>query len=606
MSEDNIKMRGLRNLPILATGVLFLVSFYLVILKVIRPAAIYVKQMPVFVSTSHAFHEALAYPGGLIDYISSGFMLYFVKEWIGALFLTILCLMIFILITALLQKRTLLKGFWGLPFLPCLALAMMLTNYDRPLADTMSLTLALGVFWITQQFNKKSLALRLILLFVLGCMLYYLTPGGFLLFLVLIIISQIPTLISSPINIILIGLAGAFAWILPTLAYQWIFLISKKEAFLAHLPWMQNHPVMMPFILFIILLFGSILLASIRIEPKVGKGNRILNHPVTVIAQMILIPVLTVLLVTATVNKTTRKIHEIRYLAHENRWRDVLAAMDVNAIRHVTCMTLINQALYHTNQLASNMFAYPQAWETSGLILPADIAYEYPLDHSHIVYDMGHVTEAERWAAEALVLYGQTPWVIEHQALINILQEDWAAADKYLQVMGKIGPTRERAAHYLDIVKDPERLRYEYRLQQLKALRPENNFVTSINYPQKDFEALLQQNPENKMAYEYLMAHSLLAKDFQTFAKFLPKYKDFNYHRMPRHFQEALVVYVAQKGKVDLPGFQPDQRILQRFNEFRQVAQQTRSYGNAGIQQLKEQFGDTYWYYLIYTQIESG
>lgn len=121
-----------------------------------------------------------------------------------------------------------------------------------------------------------------------------------------------------------------------------------------------------------------------------------------------------------------------------------------------------------------------------------------------------------------------------------------------------------------------------------------------------DFVNLLLQNPKNKMAYEYLMAHSLLSRDLRTFARFLPKYTDFDYHRMPRHFQEALLVYLAHGGEIDLPDFQPDARVVERFNRFRQVGRQARSSGSDGIQQLKGQFGDTYWYYLIYSQLENG
>lgn len=604
MSKSNPKSSVLSNLPLLATGVLFLISLYLLVLKIIRPAFIYIEQMPVFVPARHAIHEALSVPGGLIDFISSGFMLYFTREKTGALILAFFSGLILLVIFSLLRNRTLFKEFWALPFLPVMALATMLTHYDRPLADTISLVPALGFFWIARQFNNKPLAIRLALITGLGLLLYYLTPGGFLLYIALIFVAQIPSLISHRINIIVMAGAGALAWVIPTLAYQRIFLISKKEAFLTHLPLMQSEPAFMPFFLFVILLLGSVVLASIHAELKGAKENRILSHPLGMIAQIILIPLFTGLLVFSHVNRIDRKILEIRYLAHENRWRDVLGAADINAFRHITCMTLINQALYHTNQLASNMFAYPQAWHKSGLILPRDVAYQYPLDHSHIIFDMAHVAEAERWASEALVLYGQTPWVLKDLALINILQEDWTVADKYLQVLDLIGPARKWAASCREMLHNPEKLRHQYSLQQLKNLRPVKNFVTNINNPQMDFEALFSQNPENKMAYEYMMAYFLLSRDIRRFMKFLPKYTDYHDRQMPKHYQEALLVYQAQKGEIDLPGFQPDSRIVQRFNQFGQAVKQIKSLGNAGIQQIRGQFGDTYWYYLIYSQIE--
>ena len=603
MSKTKSKSSARDSLPLFITGVLFFVSLYLIILKWIRPAYLYVKQMPVFLPTARGIKEAMSYPGGLIDFLSSGLTLYFTDMWKGAFILTLCCALVFFLLFGILRTRVLCRGFWALPFLPVIALAMMLTNYARPLADTVSLVLALGLFWIFRQAREKAWTLRLVLMIGLGLVLYYLTPGGFLVFLALVVAAQIPILLTQKQSMILVALAALMGWLLPTIAYKSVFLISQKEAFFIHLPFMQREPAWMPFILFQMLLLGSVLFASIRMEPKSGRESSILNHIAVVAGMVVLIPVLNALLTCGTTNRIERKIHEIRFLAHEQQWRDLLRAVDLNAIRHITSMTLINQALYQTNQLASNMFAFGQAWETSGLTLPRDIAYEYPLDHSLIMYELGHVTEAERWALEALVLYGQTPWVLERLALINIVQEDWSAAEKYLLVLQKIGPTREWAERYLDLVRNPEHAQADYWIQQLKALRPTDNFVTSIQNPQMDFMALLEQNPENRMAYEYLMAYAMLAKDFTVFARYLPRYKDFNQTGMPRHYQEALLVYVSQKGKVHLPGFVPDATIVQRFRQFAQIAQRARSTGSTGFQQLKQQFGDTYWYYLIYTQI---
>lgn len=600
-----------KDLPILATGVLFLISFYWAVLKVVRPAFLYVQQMPVFVPTERFMGETLQIPGGPIDLLASFLMLRFTSEWVGALILTVCCALLLLILSGVFQERTMLPGFGWLIFLPPIAFTLMLTDYERPLTGVLSLLFSTGFYWIFTRFENKAPALRLIFFAVSGCVLYYLTPGGFLIYMALAAVSQAPRLVRRPSRAALIGLAAAMAWAVPTAAANRVFLIGRKDAFLKHLPFVQYDVSQWPFYLFVILLTGLAVLASVR--PKESKTkesktkeNRLLSRPAVVFGLVVAIPLLNGLLSVLAVNRVERKVLEIRTLAHENRWRDLLEAVDMNAIRHVTCMTLINQALYHTDQLASHMFNFGQPWKTAGLILPRDLAYEYPLEHCRIVFDMGHVTEAERWASEAMVLYGPTPWVLERQALINILQDDRAAATKYLRILSMIGPTRNWAEHYAKIVDEPDRLRYEHRLLTLKALKPTENFITSIVNPQTDFQKLLEQNPDNRMAYEYLMAYALLARDLRLFTEYLPMYTRFQYGGMPRHYQEALLVFLSQKGRIELPGFQPDPRIVQRFRQFTQTMQQVRTAGAAGLQRLKNRFGDTYWYYLIYSQIENG
>lgn len=56
-------------------------------------------------------------------------------------------------------------------------------------------------------------------------------------------------------------------------------------------------------------------------------------------------------------------------------------------------------------------------------------------------------------------------------------------------------------------------------------------------------EFLLHANPRNRMAYEYLMACTLLKKDVGRFVHYYPLGADLGYSSVPKGYQEALLFY---------------------------------------------------------------
>ena len=52
----------------------------------------------------------------------------------------------------------------------------------------------------------------------------------------------------------------------------------------------------------------------------------------------------------------------------------------------------------------------------------------------------------------------------------------------------------------------------------------------------------LSQNPSNRMAYEYLIAHCLLRKRLDVANEYLRGYRQFGYATMPEHWAEALLL----------------------------------------------------------------
>lgn len=97
------------------------------------------------------------------------------------------------------------------------------------------------------------------------------------------------------------------------------------------------------------------------------------------------------------------------------------------------------------------------------------------------------------------------------------------------------------------------------------------------------------------MAFEYLLASTLLKKDLQSFINFFPLSKSLEYKVIPKNFQEALL-YVWEVTNDDHTKTIPyavSGTIASRLDAYKTQYGKTR---DAAL--MQKGFGDTYWYYL--------
>ncbi|MDZ7262465.1 MAG: DUF6057 family protein, partial [candidate division KSB1 bacterium] len=259
--------------------------------------------------------------------------------------------------------------------------------------------------------------------------------------------------------------------------------------------------------------------------------------------------------------------------------------------------------LFHTGKMASGFFDIPQNFGIQGLFLDKDISLQVPLDQSDFFFELGHINEAERWASEALSLYGESSAVLKRLALVNILQDEPRATLPYLNRLRKNPLSRSWANHYLSSLTNPALLRNETLLQKLHAYRPKQDFIVATSYPEIDLEKMLSQSPANRMAFEYLMTACLLNRDLDGFIKNLIQFRAFTKTQLPRHYEEALIAYLAvNKSSADTAASQIKIRTstIQRFADFERILSEHGSNNIAAYPELSQKHGDTFWFYLLY------
>lgn len=118
---------------------------------------------------------------------------------------------------------------------------------------------------------------------------------------------------------------------------------------------------------------------------------------------------------------------------------------------------------------------------------------------------------------------------------------------------------------------------------------------------QEAFSALLETNAQNRMAFEYLMAWYMLTKQLHKFIENINRLNDFDYPEIPRHYEEAMLIYVyGTKKPVYLDGRQPDPDMRQQIEKFSRIFNRYSRNKRAAFRELAEDYGDSYFLYHLY------
>jgi len=84
----------------------------------------------------------------------------------------------------------------------------------------------------------------------------------------------------------------------------------------------------------------------------------------------------------------------------------------------------------------------------------------------------------------------------------------------------------------------------------------------------------------------------------------IPDFRTLNYARLPRHVQEALIVIATMIPNFDMNNLKQwvDPINFNRFVAYRKILINHKQDKSSARQELSAQFGDTYWYYLMFVR----
>lgn len=250
-----------------------------------------------------------------------------------------------------------------------------------------------------------------------------------------------------------------------------------------------------------------------------------------------------------------------------------------------------NMALYNKGILLDGLLKYNSRLGVKALYFPWK-SDSRETEYGHYIYEeLGYINEAHRWAFEAMVVWGLTAQHVTNLAKYNIALERPDIANKFINIL-------ESTLFYKDIAYDLRTCLYEGKVPGLKVSKQSDSnyrFSNVMNIgPELDY--LCSNDSDNRMALEYLIADLLLSNNVVRLINVLNKYRDNLNDKLINSniVQQALYIYklgignekFKETGLVLLPA------VESNFGRYYQL------YKSGSQKQLKEEFGDSYWYYL--------
>lgn len=268
------------------------------------------------------------------------------------------------------------------------------------------------------------------------------------------------------------------------------------------------------------------------------------------------------------------------YHTQREEWDDVLQCSTHYRGNNYLHTYLTNLALYNTGRMPYDLFRYPQPFAARSLFFPWT-GNSRESEYGGLIYaGLGYPNEAQRWTTEHMTVFGFTPSALQRLVLYNLSADRPRAAQRFANILDRslfyknlptpvplpaIAPDTARAAHFINV----------------------DDLLPDLLYA-------CNHQPDNRMAFEYLMSYYLLNNQVVSFVENLYRVRNFSYPELPVLYQEALMLYKIKVSpeKYEELGIDVSEETKERFREY------IRLYTAKDAVNLKRKFGDTYWYYL--------
>ena len=520
--------------------------------------------------------ETLAVPGGLADWCGRFLTQFFYFSAAGSLILTLLLTGIQ-LSTASLAKNLSPAGY-ALTFIPPVLLLLFFCDADAMpatlVAILLSLLCALAVIRI-----RPSL-LRNIIAVVATALLYFLLGPLSVLFIVAYLVHERKVL---PGILMVAVFALSVVCLHKTMGFPYYRLLYGINYYRFH-----HHMPAWPWIAAAAEALVLVLAPLFKCQGKAWTG-------IVAFLAVLAFGALGVVLSYDAEKETYLKYD---FLTRRFQWNAILAEARKENPQKPYEMASVNLALVKTGN-ARRMFDFYQNG-TDGLLPEYANDFMHPLIPSEVYFQLGMVNASQRYTFEAQELipdFQKSVRAYKRLAETNLVNGNYPVAEKYLKVLEKTlfyrGWARSKMAmsgNSAAIDADPG---YGY----LRTVRlHDHDFLFNRQAMESMLAYLVEENPSNHMALEYLLAWDLLDKNLKGFVNFCP-FEGYP-GGVPRCYQEAFLLDLADTTQsLDLsnvPAF-IDRDVAASFLRF----MSDRSSGTPD-QTLARKYGNTYWYYYFY------
>ena len=507
-------MKALAKYGNMALSVLVGIGMFLFWYVAYPHALSYQEQYQLFLWTGDYFLERVSIPGGFADWLGEFIVQFYYVEWLGALLLALLFVVLQRLTLRLLTHRD------------CPLCEQSKTNYTGTVPMCLSLLPVALILWLMGDINVLlSLPVAIVLALALACLRLFKR------------FSCVDVLI-LPVAYWLIGPA------------VWIYIVVR----ISQLGW--KHLWSAGWLLAVQLMVYAWLLPQWPLQ-QVMTGLSYYRIPLHYPQW-------------SGYDKDMYELIRQDYLVRNERWDEIVKRAGEYQVKTAFWSNCVNLALAEKRLLADRMFDFYQSGEDA-LIMPRTRDLTSMLPSAEAFWRLGMVNSAQRYmfdTQESILNARKSGRCTKRIAECMIVNGHYQTAAKQLDLLKKSLFYRSWAEEAEALMKDEAKINAHPVYGKLRQLRYKDNFLYSYEEMDKMFGLLFLNNQENKMALDYFMAQMLLKGNLQGFQQYMGAVQQYGgYRQMPLGYQDVMRCIQMQGRVPDSPYVKYVERMTRREAE---------------------------------------
>ena len=567
------------------------------------------EQFQLFLFTDDYFINKISFPGGFSGYIGGFLTQFYYLSFAGPLIITGTLLDLQQVMRRILQKINSDPALFPVSFIPSLLGALILCNEFYPLSAIAGFFIAMlaGFIYVNIRSDKTRFVAGLLMIPIT----YWLAGGSFLNLLLLMLIYELLLYLRSGkktgsglTNVKSFTLRGWYfiAYVLmaagiPLLVRQFLVLQPLMLTYMSE--FYYNIRTTIPAAVLVLFLLPPILMVLVHIIKLKEKQVRM-----TLTVSIAAFTVLCFLGFKNFANIEAEQIMTYDYLTRNERWNDVLKYAEKKPPRNYLSLAMLNLSLAKTGQLGDRMFNYDQHG-INGLFLPFNREYVSAIMGNEILYHLGLTNASQEYAFESMETIpdmGKSARVVKRLAETNLINGQYKLSEKYLKLLEKTIFYRKWASNSMTVLNNEEKINNDPDWGEKRRFMVRNDYFFHIKNIEAALNRMVKEHPDNKMAFEYLMAFYMINKDMTNIINLIPLMEKMGYSKVPASYQEA-IMYIIGLNNEDPMTNSPAYVSRDTRLRMKAYADIYGKYPDPRVR-LEKGFAGTYWFYLHFKEVE--
>lgn len=468
------------------------------------------------------FLERIGIMGGLSDYVAEFLTQFYYYPLLGAAVIAALNVVFQIVTYRTFKIFGVNEGLWQMSFLPVFFMWAFMCNENLLLNFYIAVLMAVSLFLLTDQIKIKAVKAALIAIF------YWLIG---------------PAVITTAFAEALRNYKtdrGYALWIVPMVVFE-MFLCSQLVCYQT-----EFFYVGVDYIRYAFMSYGHLMMFAIC--PLLPFALGFWEKDVSVKTSNILtaaIAVAAILVLPKCPGKVVTETIRMYSHVHKCEWDEALDFYDKHFTKNPCAMQCHNLALAERGLLTEKMFHYPQPGIAA---LTVDFKSDMfsSLACAEVFYNIGAYNLAQRYFYECQSNVGNfrnSSKIFMRLAKVAIYNKDFKVARKYLLALSKTMFYKDEAVRYFNLIADEDNVTNMPEFAQGFSIKLDIDGAWEELHADIIFENLLKKNPSNYAALQYYQAYCMLTMDLDRLSQSLGLLAALGKKELPRHVQEALVMY---------------------------------------------------------------